>query len=118
MVISTHVLDTITSHTLCWVTSSISGCGSGDRHSLARRSLYWLGRRYRACLAPLPSPCPVYLTVQANRNKVCAVRTERRRKNGSRCLEASYLDRILQILFDYFICEVLLPFISLYFLNL
>lgn len=28
------------------------------RRSLGRRSLYWLGRRYRACLAPQPAPPP------------------------------------------------------------
>lgn len=93
MVISTHVLtlkhvtDTIQGHQFCF-----SGCDA-YRRSPGRRSLYWLGRRYRACLAPQPSPLLVYLAVQANRNKVCAVRTVRGRKNGSRCLQASQLDR-------------------------
>lgn len=60
-------------------------------HALSRSSQPLLAG---ATLPRVPSPStltpsPGYLAVQANRNKVCAVRTVRGRKNGSRCLQAS-----------------------------
>lgn len=76
-----------TSLTLFQVQFFCGWCG-GDRRSVDRRSLNWLGRRHRACLAPR-APRPVSPRYRQIEIKYARCKHGTWRKNRSRCLQAA-----------------------------